>query len=226
MVTTTQLAHKYPLLWHMADPRNIPGILRRGLLATSTLLDLVALTRDERAKHERKRRPDDVLLEHEEHGLIVLRDQKPLSVKRLESALTEGTVADFLTFINGRVFFWPTEQRLSTMNAARAYEDRPQLVFVVRTAPLLEAHVEQVRLSRINSGSTARFAAERSIATFQRLEDYDWSAGKRQVAEITIEGGVPDIWAHVERVEVWENGAHAKVLDPPYDETLAERMSM
>jgi hypothetical protein len=44
------------------------------------------------------------------------------------------------------------------MNAQRAYKDRPQVVLVVRTASLIAAHEERVRLSRINSGATMPFA--------------------------------------------------------------------
>jgi hypothetical protein len=226
MVTLEQLAGKYPLLWHMADPRNLSGILERGMVATSGLLDLLNLDDAERSAHERERRPDDVVFEHDEHGTIVLRDQKPLSMARLTGALTEGSAGDFLAFINGRVFFWPTEERLKTMNAARAYRDRAQVVFVVQTAPVLSAHADRVRLSRINSGATMPYAFKRSIGTFQRPDDYDWSGGKRQVAEVTIEGGVPDIWAYVERLELWRNGERLKTLKAPYDKTLLRRVKV
>jgi hypothetical protein len=226
MVTIEQLAAKYPLLWHMADPRNLSGILKRGMMATSALLDLLGLDKAERSVHERERRPDEVVFEHDEHGTIVLRDQKPLSMARLTGALTEGTPSDFLAFINGRVFFWPTEERLKTMNAARAYRERAQLVFVVRTVPMLNAYADRVRLSRINSGATMPYAFERSIETFQRLEDYDWSGGKRQVAEVTIEGGVSNIWAYVERLDIWQNGERLKTLKAPYDETLLRRVKV
>ena len=209
----------------MADPRNIPGILARGLLSTSALLDVLGLGPDERRAHERDHRPDDVVLDHPIHGTVVLRDQKPLSVARLKTALTAGSTEDFLSFINGRVFFWPTEDRLSTMNGARAYRDRPQLVLVVRAATLLATREDRVRLSRINSGATMPFAWPRSTATFQVLGEYDWSPGKRKVAEITIERGVPDIWGHVERLEVWRGGEHVRVLRKPWDETLLGRVT-
>jgi hypothetical protein len=226
LVTIEQLAEKYPRLWHIADPRNVPGILARGLLATSSLLDLLGVDDEVRRVRERERRPDDVVLQTGEHGTVVLRDQRPLSVARLRGgALTAGTIEDFLAFVNGRVFFWPTEERLSRMNGAPAYRDRPQLVFVVETLPLLTAHRLGLLLSRINSGSTVRFAAKRSIATFERPEDYNWSAGKQHVAELTISSGVPDIWTYVERLEVWRNGEHVAVLAPPYDDTLAARLA-
>jgi hypothetical protein len=224
MVTIEQLAAKYPRLWHMADSRNLPGILERGLLCTSALLDLLAIAPAERTRYERERRPDDVVFDHAQHGIIVLRDQRPLSVARLSSVLTEGTVEEFLAFINRRVFFWPTEERLKTMNGARAYQDRTQLVLVVATLPLLRGHEARLLLSPINSGSTTRFAVNRSIATFQSPNDYDWTGRRREVAEVTIADGVGDVWRYVERVELWRNAEPVGVLDPPYDESMIERV--
>lgn len=224
MVTIAQLTAKYPLLWHMADPRNIPGILTRGLLSTSALLDLLGLGPEERREHERNRRSDDIVFSDVTHGTVVLRDQKPLNIARLATALTTGSTEDFLAYINGRVFFWPTEKRLTAMNGARAYADRPQLVIVVRSAPLIAAHEKCVRLSRINSGATMPFAWARSIATFEKLAEYDWSRGRRQVAEITIEGGVREIWDHVERLEVWGGGELLRRLNRPWDASLERRV--
>jgi hypothetical protein len=43
------------------------------------------------------------------YGTVVLRDQKPLNIARLSTALTVGSTKIFLAFINGRTFFWPTE---------------------------------------------------------------------------------------------------------------------
>ena len=224
MVTVEQLAAKYPLLWHMADVRNTDGILQRGLLSTSALLDLLEIDRNERKRYERERRPDDTVLESDEHGTIVLRDQRPLNIARLEGALTSGTTRNFLAFINRRVFFWPTIERLKTMNGARAYQDRTQLVFVLRSAGLLAEYEPSIRLSRINSGATMPYAAPRSVATFQTLREYDWSSGKRSVAEVTIESGVPDIWTFVERLELWRNAEMISILAPPYDDRLRNRM--
>ena len=224
MVTIEQLAAKYPRLWHMADIRNLPGILKRGLLCTTALIDLLKIEDAERQRYERKRRPEDAVFEDAEHGIIVLRDQKPLNVERLASVLTHGNVADFLTFLNGRVFFWPTEERLRTMNRAQAYRDCIQLVFVVSTLSILKAYEDRLLLSRINSGATILFPVPRSIATFQRPADYDWAARRRKVAEVTIAGGVPDFWRFVESVELWQNAERLYEIKPPFNASIIEQL--
>jgi hypothetical protein len=208
----------------MADPRNLAGILKHGLLSTTALLDYLGVGSDERARYERERRPEDVVLVGRSGEVVVLRDQRPLSMTLLARVLTEGTPGDFLNHVNRRVFFWPTVERLITMNGARAYRDRTQLVFVVDTSSLLKAHSHNILLSRINSGSTTRFAVKRSIGIFQRPADYDWSSGKRNIAEITVEDGVPDIWEHVRKLQTWRNGGSLTTLRRPYDDTLLQRL--
>ncbi len=69
------------------------------------------------------------------------------------------------------------------------------------------------------------FASKRSVASFQRARDYDWSDGRRKIAEVTIAGGVLDAWSYVESVELWCNAEHLALLKAPYDYSLIERLS-
>lgn len=225
-MTPEQLVDRYPRLWHMADVRNAAGIFRRGLVSTSALLDLFELTGRERAAIESSHRPKSVALSHPGHGIAIVRDQKPLSLSRIESSLTGATPEEFFRFLNGRVFFWPTERRLATMNNARAYRDYDQLIFVVRTESLITRHGAAVLLSPINSGATSPFAWPRSIDMFKSIEAFDYEARRRlpdPIAEVTIAGGIADIFDHVERLEVWRAGERRRALRRPYESVSVVR---
>jgi hypothetical protein len=224
VLTLTDIAARYPMLWHMSDPRNIPSILSRGLLSTRRLLEDAGLRSAEIDRLERLHRSENVLLTDRRFGTVVLRDQKPLSLTRLADILDEGTVQDFLASVNRRAFFWPTEKRLASLSSARAYRGRIQVVLVAKTLPVLERHAQHVRLSRVNSGATMRSAPARSAKMFQRLTEYNWSPGMRQIAEVTIEDDVSDIWEHVVRCELWRDGERVTTLGAPFDATLEKRI--
>lgn len=228
-MTKEELVQRYPRLWHMADPRNAAGIFDRGLLCTSELLRLFGIRGNERRALEQQRRPESVTLSHSHLGIAVIRDQRPLSIARIATSLTSGSVADFLKFINGRVFFWPTESRLITMNTAEAYRETPQLVFIVDTRSLVLTHGRRVRLSPINSGATRPFARRRSTDMFKSINEFDYETRRRYrdpIAELTITKGVPDIFDHVLGLEVWQNGARLTEINGPYEVAgVVERLS-
>jgi hypothetical protein len=217
---------RYPLLWHMADGRNTAGIFQRGLLSTSALLDLFGIEGAERERIETTRRPESVTLSNSKHGMVVVRDQKPMSLKRIERCLTSGTPQEFFRFLNGRVFFWPTEEKLATMNNARAYRDTNQLVFVVRTESLVAAHGSRIRVSPINSGATSPFAWPRSVTIFETLSAFNFAARKKcanPIAEVTVSDRVTDILEHIERLEVWRGGQLQRILRQPYSAASVAR---
>lgn len=215
------LVERHQQLWHMADPRNVEGILQRGLLSTSGLLDLFGVAGAARDAIEIARRPDTIPIESPLYGTAYIRDQCPLSEPRIAASLTGATVPEFFRFINGQVFFWPTQDRLIGMNDARAYRGMAQLVFVVNTRSLVDAHLRRIRLSPMNSGCTTPFAHPRSIEMFRPIADFD----RPRVVELTVEHGVPDIWNHVERLEVWQDGKRVRRLNRPYDKSLARRLA-
>ncbi len=170
-----------------------------------------------------ERRPESVTIEHSRFGLAVIRDQKPLSMARIATTLTDATPQEFLRFINQRVFFWPNEVRLSRMNGSPAYRDDVQLVFVVRMADVVAEHHSQIRLSPMNSGATRPFAFPRSVGMFQTIEEFE-RRNSDPVAEITVEVGVPNVWRLTERLEIWRGGEKVRVLRRPYNESLVRRI--
>jgi hypothetical protein len=200
----------YPLLWHMADPHNADGIVARGLLSTSALLDLYEYSGDARDVIERRHRPDNITIRHPVHGTAVVRDQKPLTIAGLQKSIEDGvSPEEFLHFLNRRVFFWLTEARLARMNRARAYRDYEKLVYVVDTGSLLDECADRILLSPMNSGATLPMPWPRSIGMFKSIEDYDFEARRKKadpIVELTVEGGIPNLGAHLVRTEIWKGG--------------------
>jgi hypothetical protein len=109
----------------MATEKAWPSMQRHGLLSTTAPLDLFELDGNRRRQLEEQHRPESVGTEHAEHGVAVIRDQKPLSMTRLASCLVGITSAEWLRQLNRLVFFWPTEKRLDTFLQAGANRDRP-----------------------------------------------------------------------------------------------------
>ena len=226
-MTAKELVARYPRLWHMADMQNALGIVTRGLLCTSALLDLYGVSGIRRSAIERRHRPYSVVLTDTLLGEAVIRDQRPMSTSRVAASLTDASPEQFFRFLNGRVFFWLAERRLATMNAARAYRDRPQLVLSLDTSRLVKAYEHAIRLSPINSGATSPFAWPRSIGMFKRIRAFDYAARLKAadpIAELTVDHGVPDIMKFVDRMEIWKGGNRERRLNRPYDATLAARV--
>ena len=89
-VMIERVAARYPQLFHMAASDAWDGILRRGLLSTSALLDLFEVVGSRREELEARRRPESVRISHPKHGTAVLRDQKPMSETKLARCLRDG----------------------------------------------------------------------------------------------------------------------------------------
>jgi hypothetical protein len=188
-------------MFHMAEPGSWAGIKKHGLLSTSALLDLFEWPRRERVAIETRRRPKSVTLTHPVHGKAVIRDQIPLSEKRLASCLCDGmTVKQWLRLLNRRVFFWLEEDRLDTLRGAQAYRAKRQLVLTVDTRPLVEAHGTRILLTHMNTGTTRPFAFKRGRETFCTIENYPFRQ-RRRVVELTVTREVRDIRKYVLKAE-------------------------
>jgi hypothetical protein len=210
-----QLVERYPSLYHMAEDRSWESIRRLGLLSTSALLDRFGIEGEERFAIESARRPEIVRIEHPEHGVALVHDNKPMQEKSLEKCLYGMTPREWYELLNRRVFFWVEWKRLLKLLGARANKDRPHLVLEVETAELLDRHIERVTLSPINSGATFPLGpAPRGSDTFRRIADHP--KGK-PVVELAVDYAVPDVtdltvsvsrWHGVEKLEeVWRRQA-------------------
>jgi hypothetical protein len=206
-------AERFPCLFHMAEAGSWPSIQRHGLLSTSALLDLFEVRGEQRVALEARHRPESVTLHHPQHGMAVVRDQKPMDDRGLLRSLSGGlTPEDWYRLLNTRVFFWVRRERLMTLLDARAYRGKRQTVLTVDTARLLARHEASILLSPINSGATKPFPAQRGPDTFLPMARYPFSSwdqkrkGREPVVELTVTHSVPDIRDFVLRVEEYVGG--------------------
>ena len=215
-----ELLTDHPTLYHMAEEGSWPSIREKGLLSTSALLDLYGLTGAEREGIEAERRPGSVVLDDARLGRAVIRDNGPLNARKLARALPPDLpVADWLRLLNGRVFFWLTEERLWRLLGAKLYRDKVHDVLEVDAAPLVAAHRERIELSPINSGVTDPFPAPRGRDTFRSIADYPYAEWRRKrgrsgepAVELAVLGGVRDIQRFVRRVRRMRGDAVERVL--------------
>lgn len=204
---SADLARHYPRLYHMAEAGSWDSIELHGLLSTGALLDLFEVDDAKRATILRQRRPVSVPLAHDMHGAAVVRDQIPLREGPLRSCLTDMSLEEWLELLNSRVFFWLDEPHLETLLGAGAYRERAHDVIHVDTAALVGRHVEEIRLSPINSGATLYNPRPRGSGTFMTVAHYPFEDRRKArgvanaIVELAVEGGVRDIRDVATRVE-------------------------
>lgn len=195
-----QLILRHPVLFHMAERGSWPSIRKHGLLSTSALLDLYGYEGADRSRLESQRRPETRTVIHASYGQAVIRDQKPMTDSALERCLLDGlTPSDWYRMLNGRVFFWLTEDRLQRLLNAGPYAASSHDVLFVQTRPLIEAYREFITLAPINTGNTKPYPQPRGHTTFSSIENYPyqaWMAKRRgvdPVVELAVIGKVSDI---------------------------------
>jgi len=140
-----------------------------------------------------------------------------------ESALLKCLVGctprQWYAFLNRHVFFWLTEDRVSTLLKARAYRRQDHIVIIVDTKKLLSRLESRALLSPINSGSTIYRPVPRSISTFHRPNFYPYEERRKArgklnaIAELAIDYAVPEVREFVLRVE---RRRQSRVLDVLY----------
>ena len=195
----------------MAHHEALPSIRRHGLLSTSALLDLFEVDEVRRLEIETRMRRESIEIRHPEHGVAVIRDQRPImNDHRLEQSLGgTATAAEFHLLLNSKVFFWVNPDRLAGLRTAVAYRGEPQLILTVDTRRLVEAYGEQMMLCPMNSGACRPMAHPRSPAIFQRIADYDFEFWRRRkgsaakaVVECTVEGAVLGVERFILQTEI------------------------
>ena len=116
-------------------------------------------------------------IHHAVHGAAWIRDNKPINETVLRRTLVDLSEPEWYRSLNGRVFFWLTEDRLSRLRNAPPYRARPHDILILSTERLLDAHANDVELSPLNSGAVHPAANyPRGAGTFQPIEDYPWTS--------------------------------------------------
>ncbi len=185
---------KYPALYHMAEARSWDSIRKHGLLSVAALLDLFGVGG---VKHHELysmwRGKNSHVLRHSAIGSSIVRDQHPIPPERLKRVLSDGlTPRDWYEQLNRRCFFWVDECRLSKMMGF--YKGDSHDVIVVDTKKLVERHLKRITVSHINSSTVRSGQHLRGNNTFQEIESFPlFGKEKKDVAELTVEGSVPDI---------------------------------
>jgi hypothetical protein len=197
-VTHDEFCQAHPTLYHASADGTWPSICALGLLPVSLLLDRAGISKEERRAIERDRRSRAIPLTV--NGFTIeIRDQKPLSLSRLKSALKDATVEEWLLMLNERIYFWPSEDRLKHFLQAASYAKSGHLVIEVDTKALLDHCDKRVFISSMNTGTTSPYAAPRGRSTFQLVTEYP-QRRRSTVAEVSVVGGVPDVRAVAKRV--------------------------
>lgn len=211
-VTIEELVAIHPQLFHMAEEGTWESIKQNGLLSTTALLDLFGIEGKSRTEIEEANRRTSVIISDTKLGSAVIRDQIPMSDRALDKCLTGMSRAEWYRMLNSRVFFWATKDRVVTLQNARAYRERTNLVMTIDALGLLNAHSDRVSLSPINSGSTIFRPQPRGPHTFLPLSDYpfyDWKkkrSAKCAIVEVTVDYSVPDIADFVTSAVHMRNG--------------------
>jgi hypothetical protein len=217
-LTPAVLARRYPRLYHMAEANSWDSIQRHGLLSTTALLDLFEYSGTEREQIESVRRARSMVVEHRSYGKAVIRDNIPMRESALEKCLDGCTPRDWYEFLNRRVFFWLSWERLQRLLTAREYRHKRQTIITVDTQLLLDRHASSVTLAPINTGATLYNPPRRGLGTFQSIESYPITERVRKrswrdaVVELAVDYGVPDIQDLAVRVEHRDGGEVVEVL--------------
>jgi hypothetical protein len=99
--------------------------------------------------------------------------------KGLSRCLKDGlTPHAWYRLLNGKVFFWLTQERLLRLLKAGTYRNEEHDVLELDASPLVEAYRDKIWLCPMNSGCTKPFPHPRGISTFQRIADYPYAQRK------------------------------------------------
>ena len=203
MADQETIVTQHPLLYHMADAGAWENIQRQGLLSTTALLRLFDVSEVQRSALGSEYRRNREVICHSDYGSAAIRDQSPMPPGKLDRALTDMDPSEWYKLLNGKVFFWATENRLLSFLRARSHRDRPHDVLTVCTRSLVEQHATGITLSPINSGTVRVPTHRRGSNTFKTIADHTCKTKHECFAELAVEGSVPDIERHTLSVDRW-----------------------
>lgn len=212
----------HPYLYHMAWEHSWPSIKQHGLLSTEALLDLFEYNGEERHRILTQRRAENIVIHHPKLGKAVIRDQKPISDVKLSRCLSEGmTTSEWYAFLNGRVFFWTTQERLFRLMGAAAYRNQRHCVLELDTRSLFFDCASQITFSPINSGATFVAGPVRGPHTFSPIDSFPYGIYRQKgrkandiFVELTVNYGVCNVVKHVKTVHIMQNNSIIERIHP------------
>ena len=199
----------------MAECGSWQSIQKYGLLSTTALLNLFEVPDPRRSKIESEQRTDSVPIRHREHGVGVIRDQKPMPLGPLEKCLVGMTPKEWFELLNSKTFFWPTQERLKRLLNGVQYKKRSHDVLTVDTRKLIERHWDEITLSPINSGFARFGKPKRGKFTFKEIDEYPAVRRKDDVAEVAVAYQVPDMEDLTLSVDRWRGGDWLETIWKP-----------
>jgi len=188
MMNIEEFCVKRPYLYHLTDKENAKLILQnRELLSTKVIAEKAFGSPESASDFLRSKRENHETLTVD--GVdFKIRDQNPISLVVLDRSLTDDwRAADFIEFLNARVFMWPTLDRLNR-HYARYTEENPT-IFRFKTEEILALNPNAL-YTNLNSGATRCHPAYdgnapyRGPKTFLSSAEYD--LGINSVGEVTF----------------------------------------
>lgn len=193
----SEFTRRHPRLFHLAHGDAWPSLAEHGLLSVRSIVQRSALPQSEREAMLTQHRPVSVSVDVPGLGSVVVRDQGPLNMAKLAACLTGGmTPAQWLTMLNSMAFLFPSEATLATLY--EKYRADAVTVLELDSRSLVAEYGSLIRLASINTGATVYAAAKRGADTFRGIAQFD---ARKQVKEVAVMDGIPDLARHVRRVE-------------------------
>lgn len=206
-IAIDDLVNLYPTVFHITELSALASIEKLGLLSTTAALDKFGIAQDRRHQLESRIRRESAVIAKPGFGKVVVRDQKPLSAKKLEGCLEDGlTVTEWLNLINRKVFFWVDREKAESLIKASEYRARKHLVFEVDTRSIVTAHQHSVTLASMNTGTTNPFAHPRGRTTIAPLAEFPYAERNRRelriAVELCVDYSVPDFLDHIRAIYI------------------------
>lgn len=167
----TDFQAKFRYLYHVTDKRNLPGICRRGLLPTVTLLKELGIDKPTIDEITTAARPRDRAVKDSTGETFIITNNKPLLGSILSSVLVDMTAEQWLHSLNSRVFFWPEAFRMNATLIARS-KNSPCCLLKLDANKLAERYYSCMEFSPINTGSVRSTNQRRGSRTFIPAVEY------------------------------------------------------
>ena len=211
---TSDLAAVAPQLFHLTAGDAWESIQEHGLRSATWLVRALALEEERAAALLTAPResvevigdPADPL------GHATLRDQKPLTLSKLERLVEGITPENYIRLINDRVYFYMKAADVERVRGVRDAEGQPQLLLTLDSRRLLADYQGSVRVAKINTGATIGMQGRRGPRTWLAIDKFPGRA--TEVKEFTVLDGISEVMPYLVSAELWHGGDKVEVLHP------------